>query len=94
MTSLAQFLISIVGPLAIKILLTLGIGTLTFTGVSESLQGVISSVQSNYNNMPAAVVGLAGLAGVPEGIGLILGAMATRVSVWVASKATQWVTKA
>lgn len=92
MTTLFAFLASAVGPLAIRILTALGVSVLTFTGVTESLAGLTSYVQTTYAGLPADLLALAGLAGVNEGIGLILGAMTARVAVWSAASATRWVT--
>jgi hypothetical protein len=92
MTTLAAFLMSMVGPLAIRVLTMVGISILTFTGVTESLTFLIDAAKANYAGLPADLLGLAGLAGVPQGIGLILGAMSARVAVWMAASATRWVT--
>ncbi|MBX9935725.1 MAG: DUF2523 domain-containing protein [Burkholderiaceae bacterium] len=92
MTTLAAFLMSMIGPLAIRVLTMVGISILTFTGVTESLDFLIQGVKTNYAGLPSDLLGLAGLAGVPQAIGLILGAMSARVAVWTAASATRWVT--
>lgn len=91
---LATFLLSLIGPLAIRALLALGIGTLTFTGVTVALNGLIGIAQSNWAGVPSDVLALASIAGIPEAIGIVCGAMVSRVSMWAASSATKFVLKA
>lgn len=93
MGTLASFLFSAAGPLVIKALLALGIGTLTFTGVTAALQALIQAAQTNWSSIPADVMALASLAGVPQGLGIIAGAFTSRVGMWAAASATKWITK-
>ena len=90
MTTLFQFLTSAIGPLVIRGLLALGISTVTFTGVTETLDLLIFEAQNNWSGVPAAMVQLASLSGFPEAIGLVFGAMSTRVAAWVSVSATRW----
>lgn len=93
MGTLAGFLFSAIGPLVVKALLALGIGTLTFTGVTTALAALVQSAQTNWSSIPADVISLASLAGVPDGIGIIVGAFTSRVGMWAAASATKWITK-
>jgi hypothetical protein len=83
---------SIAGPLALKVLAALGIGTVVFTGVSASLQALIDMAVANWGGMSADVLALAAIAGVPQCLGIITGAMTARVGMWAAVSATKWVT--
>jgi hypothetical protein len=93
MATLFSFLLSAVGPLALRILAQLGIGLLTFTGVDTALNGLIQQAQTSWSGMPADVLALAGLAGIPACLGIVMGAMNARVAVWVAAAATRWIVK-
>lgn len=93
MGNLSAWLLSIAGPFVLKALTALGIGTMTFTGVTEALSGLLSIAQSNWSALPANVLTLASLAGIPQGLGIIAGAYTSRVGMWVAASATKWVTK-
>lgn len=93
MGTIASWLMTMAGPLVIKALLALGIGTITFTGVTEALQGLISMTTSNWASVPSDVLALASVAGIPQAIGIITGAFTTRVGIWVTASATKWVTK-
>jgi len=92
--NLATFLLGLIGPLALRVLTAIGISTVTFTGVTTGVQALIDSVVSNYASLPADVLGLCGVAGVPQALGIIAGAMVARVGLWAAVNATRFVTGA
>ena len=91
--NLGAFLLALIGPLAVRVILALGMSVVTFTGVDAALTGLISMAQSNWSGIGADVLGLAGVAQVPACLGLICGAMSARVAAWVAASAARWVTK-
>lgn len=91
MSTLAGFLFSAIGPLVIKALIALGIGVVTFTGVTEGMDSLIQSAIDNWSGVSATVVQLAGLAGIPQALGIITGAMSSRVAIWAAASATKFV---
>lgn len=93
MGGIASWLMTIIGPLALKVLAALGIGTLTFTGVNAGLAALITQAQNNWSGLAPDVLALASIAGIPEGIGLICGAMTARVGLWVTAAATRWIVK-
>lgn len=93
MSTIAAFLLGMVGPMLFRAVTMLGLGLITFTGVAAALQGLIDQAVSNYASIPSDILGLAGLAGVPLAIGIICGAMVARVGIWVLASATKWVTK-
>ncbi len=94
MSTLATLLMSLVGPMVLRALTVLGIGLVTFTGVTAGLNSIIQMVQDNWSNLPAALLALASLAGVPQAMGLIAGAMVARVATWAAISATKWIVSA
>lgn len=85
MTSLYAFLAAAVGPLAIRVLTALGFAAVSFAGVQTAFNGLLSSAQSSWSAVSGDVLALASLAGVPEALGLIAGAMSARVGLWVAA---------
>lgn len=87
----ASWLLSLCGPLILRALTVLGLGTLTFTGVTVALQGLIDMAVNNYASVPSDVLGLAGVAGIPQCIGILCGAMVARVGMWAAVSATRFV---
>lgn len=89
--NLATWLMGLIGPLALRVLTTLGLGTVTFTGVTLTMQSLIDSATSNWSSIAADVLALASIAGIPQALGLIAGAMVARVGVWAAVSATKFV---
>ena len=93
MPTFAAFLMSLVGPLAIKVITALGMSLITFTGVTVALQGLIDMATTNWASVPSDILALASIAGIPEAIGIICGAFVSRVGMWTVASATKWVTK-
>ena len=89
--SLVTLLMGLAGPLVIRALIALGIGTVTFTGVTVALQGLIDIATTNWASMPSAVLALASLAGIPQCLGIVCGAFVAKVAMWAAVSATRFV---
>lgn len=83
---LGAFLSASVGALARKVLVALGLGTITYTGLQAAFNAVQAQIISNYGAMTGASMQLADLAGVGQSIGIILGAMTARVGMAALSK--------
>lgn len=77
---LGQFLESAVGPLAKRVLSSLGLGFLSYSAVTLVMQQAIDFAKTHYQGLPADVLALAGLSGIGEGLGIIASAMIFRVS--------------
>ena len=88
---IASWLMTLIGPLALRVLAVLGIGTVTFTGVTASLQALIDLATSNWAGVSGDTLALASIAGIPQCIGIICGAMTAKVGLWAAVSATRWV---
>lgn len=89
--TLANLLMSLVGPMVMRALTLLGIGMITFTGVTTALQSLIDLATSNWSSLAVDVLALASVAGLPQAVGIITGAMTARVGMWAAVSATKWV---
>lgn len=90
MMTWATWLLSMAGPLVLRVFTTLGLGVMTFTGVTASLQGLIDMATSNWASMGADILALASIAGLPQALGIICGAMTARVGMWAAVSATKF----
>ena len=77
---LGNFLGAAVGPLANRVLSSLGLGYLSYAAVTIVMEQAIQFAKDHYLGLPSAVMGLAGLAGIGEGLGIISAAMLFRVS--------------
>ena len=87
------FLIGMVGPMVLRVLATLGMSVVTFTGVTAIVGTLVSQAQASWAGLPSAVLGLGSLAGLPQALGIICGAFAARASLWAVTSATKLVFK-
>lgn len=93
MPTLFTFLLGAAGPLALRVIASLGISVLAFAGVDTALGGLITTAQTSWDSIGADVLGLAGVAGLHTCLGLIAGAMSSRVAIWVAAAASRWIVR-
>lgn len=91
MSTLASLLMGLAGPMLLRALTVVGVGTVTFTGVTQALEALITNMQSSWSALPAAMLALASIAGVPQALGIVVGAQVARVALWAASSATKFV---
>jgi len=89
----ASWILTLVGPLVVKILAFLGIAVATFSGVDVAFETLQGHATSNYSGLPLAVIQLAGLAGVPQALGLVFGAFNARLMLWTAASAKRFIFK-
>lgn len=77
---LGVFLAASVVPLAKKLLLGLGIGWVTYTGLTALLAQVQAQVTGNFGMLGGSALQILTLAGFPDLIGIVLGGVAARMS--------------
>lgn len=81
MPAIFLFLSSIVGPLAAKILTSLGIGAITYVGITALLATVRSELLGSVTGMPADVLALFGLIKLDIAVNIMLSAVAARAAL-------------
>ncbi len=86
MDKLFVWLASAVGPLAKKVLVALGIGWLSYTGVQVALDAARSQVVSSWGQIPADIANIVGLFGFSQAAGIILGAISARAGLLVVQR--------
>lgn len=86
MANLAAWFASLVPGLVARVMLALGFGVLTVTGVNLAWDQIKAAVIANFGAAPAAMTQLAGLSGAGDAIAVILGAISARVALYVATK--------
>ena len=64
-----------VAPMVIRAIIAAGFTAVTYTGVTTLVNSMVSDAQSKWSSMPATVIQLASLCGIPEALGMIFGAM-------------------
>lgn len=93
MMQLGAWLLALIGPLAVKVIISLGFTAVVFTGVTALVNTLIVSAQNSWSVIPTAVLQLASLSGIPESLGLIFGAYMARVAMWASVGAAKYVLK-
>jgi hypothetical protein len=79
--NLTSWILALAPSLIRQILLSLGMGIMTITGISVAWSQVQSAILSDIGSLPASVMGLAGLCGAGDAIGIMLGAIVARVTL-------------
>lgn len=78
---MGQILQWIIGYAIVRAALHLGIGVATYGGVVYAVHSFIGYAQDLYNGLPVATLQFAALAGVPEFLAIICGAVVARLSI-------------
>lgn len=79
--NLTSFLLGMVKPLIGKIMAAFGMSIISYTGMSYVMSTLNESIQNELDGLPVVASSLAGMAGFGEAIGIIVGAIAFRVSM-------------
>lgn len=87
--ALGVWLLAMIGPVLVRLVTALGFTAVVFVGVEALISSLVVSAQSSWSTMPATVLQLASLAGVPEALGMILGAYVGLFSAKIAIQAKQ-----
>lgn len=82
----ARLLLSLAGPLAIRVLAALGLGIVTFVGFDSALTLAFNTIQSQFAAVPADMMGLLYMSGLPTGMAMILSALFARIAIMQVSK--------
>ncbi len=86
MANLALWLVGLVGPLAKRVLLALGIGWISYTGMSALADQLKSTVASLWGQMGTATLQILTLGGTTEAVGIILSAIAAAAALAATSR--------
>lgn len=86
---LAAWLLSLVGPIIGRILLALGFSVITITGMDLVIGQIKNQIVSGASSMAGDVFALFQIAGGGIAMGIIMGAINTRVALWTMTKATK-----
>jgi len=83
---IGTWLVSLAAPAARSLLKSLGFGFVTFAALTAALNTALSMAESAWGGLAGGVLGLIGLAGGPEAMGIIAGALVTRVAILSAKR--------
>lgn len=84
--AVAGWLLALAWPLAKRVLVALGIGAITYGGLSLIGNQIQSHVVSAWGAMPASALQIATLSGFSEAVGITLGAFTARIALVAAAK--------
>lgn len=85
MMTLASFLLGIVGTLAGRVLLSLGIGWISYAGIATALNAVRGHIATAWG-AGGSVINLMYLAGMGEAVGILLAAFSVRAALYGISR--------
>jgi len=88
---LAAWLVSLVGPMAARALIALGFTAVSFAGVTTAMTALVNLAQTSWSSMPANVLAIASISGIPEALGMITSAYAARVAVWAVQNGSKYI---
>lgn len=81
MPAIFLFLSTIVGPLVAKVLTSLGIGAVSYVGITVLLSSVKTYLVGQVSGMPGDVISLFGVARVDVAVNIALSAVAARAAL-------------
>ena len=83
---LAAWLLTLVGPIVKKVLVALGVGVVTYAALNYLGAQIQSAVLSAWAGVGGPILQILSLAGLPECIGITLGAINARIAVLAVSR--------
>lgn len=79
--ALGSLLINLAGSLAGRVLIGLGIGVVTYTGINTSLSFLKSQAVAAFQQLPPEVLGMLGVLRVGQCISIVSSAMVARLVI-------------
>ena len=72
-------LISVTGTIVGRVLVALGVGVVTYTGVQAGIDSLLANLDSAIAGLPADILGLLGFMRVGQAMNIIISAMSARM---------------
>jgi len=86
---LGTWLLAMMQPMIGRILSAIGFSVITITGFELVISTLKNTVKDGINTLPADTLNLFLYAGGGQGLGMILGAITTKLLLWQVQRATQ-----
>ncbi len=86
---IGTWLMAMMAPLTARILVTLGFSVVTIVGMDAVISGLKAQFIAQVGAIPSAGLNLALLAGCGQALGIIFGAITTRLLLWKITSATR-----
>lgn len=91
---LGTWILSLVEPILGRILTSLGLSVVSIVGMQQIFDQLRSRLISNLGGLPDDALQLFLIGGGAEGLGILLGAITTKLMLWQAQKSVQFLGKA
>lgn len=86
-TTMIPFLATFIGAAAIQVLLSIGVGVATYSGLSVLLDAAMQQMLTEFNGLPADAIQILGLMGVDTALNIMFSAAVTLLTIKGMSKA-------
>jgi Protein of unknown function (DUF2523) len=91
--NLYAFFANLAGPIAARVLMAMGMGVISVTGVTAAVDTLKAQIIDNLGAAPMAALQLAGLSGCWVALGLVFGAVTFAVTFAMLTKLSGFVSK-
>lgn len=77
-----SWLLALAGPVARRVMISLGLAVVTYTGVSTAVNGILANAKAAWTgSLSADVLNLVAMAGINTALSILAGACIARVSL-------------
>ncbi|WP_423200317.1 DUF2523 family protein [Cupriavidus sp. H19C3] len=80
---MGAFLMALAAPLARQVLVSLGIGLITYVGLDTAVSGALAAAKSSLGQMPASVAAILARGGIFTAMSIVAGGITARMSMMV-----------
>lgn len=88
MNGLGTWLVALAGPLARRVLASLGLGVVTYVGMDAAISGILAQAKAGWGGMAGDVTSYVAMSGANVALSLIAGALVGRVGLMVLKRMT------
>ena len=74
-----------------QVLVGLGVSLVSYEGLGLAFDGILDYIKTNYFAMPADLIGLLGLAGIPEALNVIFGGFSFSFGIWASYRSLKFI---
>lgn len=90
---LGTWILSLVEPLVARVFTSLGLSVVSIVGMQQIFTALQSRLVANLNGLPADALQLFLLGGGAEGLGILLGAITTKLMLWQAQQSVKFLAR-
>lgn len=85
----AVFLATITGPLVARIMLSIGVGVISYTGIDATLNAFFDKINTSWSGIPSNVIAICGIAGIDVFITIVASAYMSSITFRLVSGAVK-----